>query len=491
MASVQVAQLRGPSGFSRPVAVKRLHPHLARDPSFAALFLEEARLSARIAHANVVATLDVIEQPDEIAVVMEYIHGESLAGLLRLARERATPVPHAVATNLLVGVLHGLHAAHETRSEQGEPLGIVHRDVSPENILVGSDGIARISDFGIAKATGRTRITPSGELKGKLGYMAPEQYDGREIDRRVDVYGASVVLWEALAGRPLFTGASDAQLVHAVLSASIAPPSVLAPDVPPALDRLVLQGLSRDPEQRFGSARQMALALEHEIGLATQSQVTDWLHDLAGELLQERSRTLAQLRAHAESDAAPAHGTRRVVRAARAPSAGSAEHHAPTSAHMAQSGTRLTRAKHVFALAVVIALPGAWLASGLQEAPPAAPSPAPTAQQLGAVPTPRDVPPSALTVEPPIPAVAAHAEPVGPGTRPVPAPQRPASARPERRVKPTKAQQDAPMPEAPQERVAEPRGIEAGGSAREPSGDCSEPYEVDPLGIRRWKPECL
>jgi serine/threonine-protein kinase len=487
MATIQYAEVVGPSGFSRPVAIKRLHAHLAGDANFAALFLDEARLSARIAHANVVATLDVLSHPGEISVVMEYIHGESLAGLLSIARARDVVLPCLVASNLIVGVLHGLHAAHETTNELGEPLGIVHRDVSPENILVGSDGIPRLLDFGIAKAKGRARVTPSGELKGKLSYMAPEQYDWLDIDRRVDVYGASVVLWQALTGRMLFDGPSDAAIVQAVMSSEVPAPSQLRADVPAALDRLVMRGLSRERDQRFSSAREMALALEREVGTASQSEVCDWLCELAGELLEERALMLQELRRQTQRVGKA--GTRRIPQGRvaggepadftrLAGGAGQELTRAVTSDEAplaARSRTRRRRpARPLLALIVLLALVGAasasWLAFRLHEAPP---MPTKTVASLQPRARARDLARSAE--EPNRPATLAAPTPIlaepEPAAPPIDQPKK------ERKLK-REPQFPAKAREARPARAARPR-------------DCTQPYEIDGLGIRRWKRECL
>ena len=204
MATVHFGRQLGAAGFARTVAVKRLRGEYLESHEFVSTLLDEARLASRIRHPNVVATLDMVTEDDELFLVMEYVAGESLSRLLaRVARDRGRVAPR-VATGILCGVLHALHAAHEATDERGEPLGIVHRDVSPQNVLVGSDGLARLLDFGIAKGKGRLQTTRAGQLKGKVGYMAPEQILGEEPDRRSDVYAASVVLWEVLTGRRLF-----------------------------------------------------------------------------------------------------------------------------------------------------------------------------------------------------------------------------------------------------------------------------------------------
>ena len=200
MASVHFGRLLGAVGFSRTVAIKRLHPHLAEDPEFLATMIDEARMAARIHHPNVVPTLDVVSADGELLVVMEYVRGESLSRLLRAEVGSGRRVPLPIASAIVIGALHGLHAAHEATSDRGTPLGIVHRDVSPQNLLVGIDGLARVIDFGVAKAAGRLQTTRDGVLKGKMAYMAPEQLAGREAPRAADVYGMGVVLWETLAG---------------------------------------------------------------------------------------------------------------------------------------------------------------------------------------------------------------------------------------------------------------------------------------------------
>ena len=295
MASVLYGRLKGPAGFARAVAIKRLHPHIAREPDFASMFIDEARICARLSHVNIVPTLDVIEVPSELCLVMEYVHGAALDVLIDLTRERNELLPVRVAVALLAGVLHGLHAAHETRGDHGEPLSVVHRDVSPQNILVGEDGVARVLDFGIAKAVGKLRSTPSGEVKGKLAYMAPEQFRGGVVDRRVDIYGAAAVLWEALIGRPLFDDQNESAVVYRVLNGEHIPPSRERTEVPAQLDAVVLKGLSRDPEQRFASAREMALALERTVGGASQSEVSEWVREVAGTLLDARAAELRRL----------------------------------------------------------------------------------------------------------------------------------------------------------------------------------------------------
>jgi eukaryotic-like serine/threonine-protein kinase len=293
MATVHIGRLLGPVGFARTVAIKKLHPPLAKDPEFVAMFLDEARLAARIRHPNVVSTLDVVATEGELFVVMEYVPGESLARLLRAVRTNNEMVPVPIAATIMVGVLHGLHAAHEARDERGEPLRIVHRDVSPHNILVGTDGDAHVIDFGIAKARGRMQVTRQGQIKGKLSYMPSEQLLGQPLDHRADVFAASIVLWEALTGQRLFQGVDDGDVYAKVLLGKVDPPSLHARELSPEIDEIVMRGLARDKTQRFSTAREMALALEAAIPLAPPSQVGRWVEGLVGDSLAERTEQIA------------------------------------------------------------------------------------------------------------------------------------------------------------------------------------------------------
>jgi serine/threonine protein kinase len=295
MATVHFGRQSGAAGFSRTVAIKRLHPNLAKDPEFVAMFLDEARLVARIRHPNVVPTIDVVATEGEVFVVMEYVHGESLARL-RTAMIQAGRVPDPrIVVSVMSGVLHGLHAAHEAKSEVGQPLNIVHRDVSPQNILVGIEGISRVLDFGVAKAIGRVQSTREGQIKGKLGYMSPEQLQGGEVTRQADIYAAAAVTWEAFTGQRLFSNKDTGALVTAILTEAIAPPSTVSPHVADAFDRVVMRGLARDPARRYSTAREMALDLERCAGIVSPSEVGTWVERWAGPTLSKRAALIAEI----------------------------------------------------------------------------------------------------------------------------------------------------------------------------------------------------
>ena len=300
MATVHVGRMFGPGGFQRTVAIKRLLPHLAREPEFVARFLDEARIAARIRHQNVVSTLDVVAADGELFLVMEYVQGESLSRLLRLAPGRK--LPPDIACAIAESLLAGLHAAHVARDEQGNPLDIVHRDISPQNVIVGTDGVARVLDFGIAKAIGRTQVTSDGAIRGKFGYMAPEQLGG-QVTRATDIYAASIVLWECLTGKKYFRGETDAALIAEILMPPLTSVRSFAPDVPQAVDEIVLRGLAPEPGDRFGDAREMALALASAFRSAAPMRVAIFVESLAADSLAERAELVAAVESTPSVDA--------------------------------------------------------------------------------------------------------------------------------------------------------------------------------------------
>jgi serine/threonine-protein kinase len=252
--------MMGDAGFSRIVAIKQLHGHLAAQPEVVSLLLDEARSSAQIRHANVVSTLDVIVDGGVVSLVQEYVEGVSLATLAKNA-----PLPAPMATAIAVDMLRGLHAAHEATNEAGEPLGIVHRDVSPQNVLVGIDGVARVIDFGVSKARGG--LASDDAVHGKVAYMAPEQLLHKPTTRTVDIYAVGAVLWELLRGRRLVEGEGE-EAINAALAGNF-PPA----DAGPELDAVIGRALG----PRFLTAGEMADALEAlplsrpaEVGRAVQ-----------------------------------------------------------------------------------------------------------------------------------------------------------------------------------------------------------------------------
>jgi serine/threonine-protein kinase len=295
MATVHLGQLVGPAGFTRTVAVKRLGPALAEDREAVAMLLDEARLAARLHHPNVAATIDVVIEPQDSCIIMEYVHGESLARLLR-AEGSARPSA-AVVSAIVVGTLRGLHAAHEVCDEKGEPLEIIHRDVSPQNIIVGADGIPRLIDFGIAKARRRLQSTTEGQLKGKLSYLAPEQIRGAPATRRTDIYAAGIVLWEALTGARLFDGDCAGAITEQILVGWVDRPSKHSCELPEALDDVTLRALEPEPARRYQTAAEMADALERAVPPASPLQVAAWVQATAGVTLTQRAERRAAMEA--------------------------------------------------------------------------------------------------------------------------------------------------------------------------------------------------
>jgi serine/threonine-protein kinase len=289
MATVLLARLSGAGGFQRLFAIKRLHPHLAHEQDFVQMFLDEARLAARIHHPNVVPILEVGTSEAGYYLVMEYIEGETLARLLTTCAQAGLRVPPRIALRIIQDVLAGLDAAHELRDDDNQPLNIVHRDVSPQNVMVGVQGTSRITDFGVAHAASRLSNTRDGQLKGKLGYMAPEQARGEAIDRRADVFAVGVVLWEALAGRRLFKSkveSNDADTLNRLLFEPI--PALLQEDasIDPAVAAVCEKALHREPDGRFATCAQFQDALEaaaqRSCGVASPREVAAFVESTAG-----------------------------------------------------------------------------------------------------------------------------------------------------------------------------------------------------------------
>ncbi len=261
MATVSLARVTGEGGFERLVAIKQMHPHLADDEEFVAMFLDEARLSAGIRHPNVVGVLDLDRGADGLYLVMEYIDGPTLGQVIRRHRDAGQSIPLPIVLRIFLDLLSGLQAAHELRDATGAPLAIVHRDVSPGNVLVGRDGIARITDFGVARAEARISSTRDGALKGKLPYMSPEQLAGKAVDRRSDLYSAACVLWEMLTLKRAFAATDQGALIAAILAGPKSSPATEATHVPPHLDAACMVGLAT-VTTRYASAQTFADALE-------------------------------------------------------------------------------------------------------------------------------------------------------------------------------------------------------------------------------------
>ncbi len=261
MASVWVARQRGKHGFEKLVAIKTILPAFANDPRFQAMFLDEARIASRIEHANVAQILDLGEEHDVLYLAMEYVDGDSFSKLNHACTRAKMRMPAGILLRVLADACAGLHEAHELLDSEGKPLEIVHRDVSPHNLLVSTKGVAKVIDFGIAKARSRAGgETNSGVLKGKIQYMAPEQALGRSVDRRADVWAVGVILYYYLTGKPPYE--ADNQLAALHLLGSGRPPVPLPPTVHRSIAHVVRKALAHDPENRYPTADALRAALE-------------------------------------------------------------------------------------------------------------------------------------------------------------------------------------------------------------------------------------
>lgn len=292
MASVYLARARGDAGFARLYAIKVLHPHLAQEPDLVHMLLDEARIAARLHHPNVVSTVDVgRDESGRTYIVLDYVDGPALDRLLRRMPDARPP---SMIVPIVIDALRGLHAAHELRDEHGRSLELVHRDVTPGNLLVGVDGVARITDFGVAKARARTTKTREGIVKGKAGYIAPEVLIGGAIDRRADLFSMGVLLWNSLTGETLFGTDDLASTLRALLEREVPAPSTVGLMPNPIFDAPILMALARDPKHRYESALEMAAALADSLALAGGPEPPDeigaWVERTFGEQLETRRR---------------------------------------------------------------------------------------------------------------------------------------------------------------------------------------------------------
>jgi serine/threonine protein kinase len=298
MAAVWAARLVGTRGFQRVVAIKTILPTLSDDASFEQMFLDEAALAARIRHPNVVQVLDLGEDNGLLYQVMEWIDGEALSSFLRDPKA-VDGLPHAIASRIMIGVCDGLHAAHETRDDADQVVGLVHRDVSPQNILVTRDGVPKVVDFGVAKASSLSSArTTAGTLKGKPAYMAPEQIQGGEVDRRADIFSLGVLLYMATTGHNPFRGANDMATLHNICSSDEAPrPSTFSKSYPEELEEVVMRAIAKDRLRRFPTAAAMARAIEQavpEVRKTGDSEVAEFVRAFLSKRLEARSSALRQ-----------------------------------------------------------------------------------------------------------------------------------------------------------------------------------------------------
>jgi len=296
MASVFLARRRGAAGFTRPVGIKVIHPHLVEGPGFVEMFIDEAKLAAKIQHPNVVHVEELGERDGVLFIAMEFVLGASLSQLLKTHARSGELLDPALVIWIAMQTLSGLHAAHEIKDAEGKLLGLVHRDVSPQNILLTADGNVKVIDFGIAKARGRQYKTETGSLKGKLRYMAPEQASSGELDRRTDCYALAIIIWEMLTLRRLFDAEDDFALIDQIRNPVVRPPSQLVPGVTKALDAVLLRALAPVPSDRYPSALEFRRALAQampSVASVDANRVADLLEGSLGPLMAERRELLA------------------------------------------------------------------------------------------------------------------------------------------------------------------------------------------------------
>ena len=304
MAEVFVAYRAGPHGFAKKVALKRILPELAQDPRFVAMFCDEARISAPLCHPNIVQVIDFGESQGELFMAMEYVEGVSLARLLRYVAGRRERFPLGAALFIAHEVLSGLAFAHEACDESGNPLSIVHRDVSPGNVLIGRAGDVKLADFGIVRSAYVDRRTYPGELKGKVGYMSPEQVMGIEVDPRSDLFTVGIILSEMLIARPLFSGQNEFDILTKIYEADLSALDKYGADLPADVRDVLRRALAKAPAGRFPSARDFAAALRSVAQAAhialDDSELVPWLSGLG--VLPSRSGTheVTRLQAQAE-----------------------------------------------------------------------------------------------------------------------------------------------------------------------------------------------
>ncbi|MCA9653667.1 MAG: serine/threonine protein kinase [Myxococcales bacterium] len=282
MAELYLARLDGPEGFAKAVALKLMHPYLSDDAHFARMFLKEARIAAQIEHPSIVQVLDVGEFGGEYFMALEFVHGKDLRRVL--ADQKGKPMPLGCALRVVMDVGRALHYAHRLRDPGGRALGIVHRDVSPSNVLISYQGAVKLADFGVAKVAERSNATASGMLKGKMGYMSPEQCLQEHVDARSDVFSLGVLLYEATTARRAFFAEQPVAVMNKVIDGRWRPPDHFVPGYPGALHEIVARALSVDVDKRFQSAEAMVEALER---LAAELEIDTRVEALGG-FMQER-----------------------------------------------------------------------------------------------------------------------------------------------------------------------------------------------------------
>ncbi len=296
MATVHLARVDGVGGFQKWVAIKRIHADMTEDDQFVRMFLDEARIAASISHPNVAQVFELGQQRDAYWIAMEYLHGEPLRETMRVHEETGVRMSPDLAARIVADAAEGLHAAHELRGKDGEPLNLVHRDVTPHNLFVTYDGTVKVVDFGIAKVAGRLSSTMAGTLKGKIAYMSPEQIFGKEVDRRADIFSLGVVLWELSTGQRLFRSNSEAETLGRVRACIVPTPSMIVPSYPAELESIVMRALSKDRNARQDTARELSRSLQqyliHAKSFVGSEEISEHMARLFGDRMPQRDERL-------------------------------------------------------------------------------------------------------------------------------------------------------------------------------------------------------
>jgi serine/threonine protein kinase len=415
MAMVWAARLKGTRGFQKIVAVKTMLPRLSEDNQFEQMFLDEASLASQIRHPHVVEILDLGEQDGVLFLVMEWIDGVPLNQIMKAAKASGG-VPLPIAVRIVMQACAGLHAAHELRDGKGQLVGLVHRDVSPQNLIVTYDGVTKVVDFGVAKATAvGGGATGAGQIKGKVGYMAPEQIEGESIDRRVDIFAMGIVLYALTTGKHPFRRESDAATMYNICSpqAALAPRKFI-PDYPEALENVLMKSLAKSAADRYATANDMLRDLDHALPSSeranTDQDVAEFIRRLVGERLEERRNTLSEALLRADQSA--------IQRIPDVPSPGSISITSAETSALTRPATHpyLARRRLYLALGslILVGAAGAGLALVSGDPPPPV-----TPQRVAARPTPE-----VITPEAPAPTatgeVASSSEPVTTAIEPPP-----------------------------------------------------------------------
>jgi len=523
MATIHIARLMGDEGFSRIVAAKRLHPEFSEDSEFVAMFLDEARIASKVHHKNVVPVLDVVTTQDEVLLVQEYVHGAPLHWLINKVRTTKTRVPVDIAVSIACQVLAGLHAAHEMVDELGVPLNVVHRDVSPQNVMIATDGTARLLDFGVAKASMAAHTTREGTYKGKLAYSAPEQLRGAAT-RQSDLYSLAVLLWELIIGHRMHGAQSEAELVATIMNGLL--PTItetLAAEREwgsidddtwaqlEAIDPVIRKGLAVELDDRFTTATEMEDALIRVVPPAASSAVATWLKATGKEYLDKNDRVIAAEETSWRRLALPAtHSRRTPIPGAMGLATSAGVHAAPAATRPLHPDNRTSGSGAIVALLgalviaaaiVIVLLARGEIAATERSAPSAKITPV-----RDEVPTPieavRDTPvqPAPVVTEPETAPETANAltEPLGPasdaapGTAPREPEPRPTTSPPTTH-KPVRV---APRPTGRITREPEPRAIPeviappVAMPEPAPATECNPPYYFQ--GSKKiFKPACL